>query len=57
MNQTQSIAEKIGKYNSFAIILLNDEESFMELQLPAELDPRLNQDNFKKVCFICIIIN
>ena len=51
------MVDKIRKYNSFAIILLNDEESFDELKLPAELDPRLSPDNFRKVCFICIIMN
>ena len=51
------MVDKIRKYNSFAIILLNDEESFDELKLPAELDPRLSPDNFSTVCFICIIIN
>ena len=51
------MVDKIRSYNSFAIILLNDEESFRELKLPAELDPRLSPDNFRKVCFICIIVN
>ena len=51
------MVDKIRNYNSFAIILLNDEESFRELKLPAELDPRLSPDNFRKVCFICIIMN
>lgn len=37
-----SIPRKIASYDSFAIILMSDEESLNEFQLPAELDPLLS---------------
>lgn len=51
----ESIPQKIRRFSAFALILLNDEESFNDLQLPAELDPLLARDQFQKVCFIFLM--
>ncbi len=46
------IPGKIANYDSFVIVMMNDEESLRELRLPSEFDPVLDKDNFAKVCFI-----
>ena len=50
--EPSSIPSKIASYDAFAIVLLNDEESYKELSLPAELDPILGREHFNKVCFV-----
>ena len=51
-----TIPQKIARYDAFAIVLLNDEESFNDLRLPAELDPILCREQFSKVCFIFAMV-
>jgi len=47
-----TIPEKLARYRSFAIILMNDEESLDSIELPPELNPSLSRENFMNVCFI-----
>ena len=45
----------MADFDTFAILLMNDEESIETFELPAELDPVLSNQSFRKVCFIYVV--
>ena len=51
----ESITKRVNEFAAFAVILMNDEESIHAYEIPAELNPLLSPEDFKRVCFIYVL--